>query len=97
MVKLSPEINVEKVKNKLYYKLLNSKTGLNNLKKSNFQADFSLDTNRNTLVLNAGSLKYDQYKVYQFTVSTNYLNDTFSQTVTLQIDPSSIVPIAVLK
>ena len=62
-----------------------------------FKDGFSFDSTGNQLTINSGSLFYSPNILYQFLVKTDYLEITYSQIITLQIDPASVIPIASLK
>jgi hypothetical protein len=61
------------------------------------KAGFSFDSTMNVLTINPGSLAYIPNAVYKFTIQTTYFDMMFSQEVSIQIDKSSVVPIANLK
>jgi hypothetical protein len=49
------------------------------------------------LTIKPGAFVYAPNVDYSFTISTTYLNVNYSQELTIQIDSSSIIPIANLK
>jgi hypothetical protein len=49
------------------------------------------------LSINAGALKYNKDIYYEFSISTQYFGETYSQILAIKIDPSTIVPIPNLK
>jgi hypothetical protein len=55
-----------------------------------------LNGGRNLYILARG-LKCFPETSYQFTIETDFKNNTYSQTVTIAIDPKSILPIPDLK
>jgi len=48
------------------------------------------------LNINAGALKYNENIFYEFTISTQYFNQTYSQLITINIDPSTVVYIFII-
>ncbi len=61
--------------------------------------EYSFDSSGNVLNINKGSLIYNSnINMYQFRVETIYLNETYSQIFSIQIDPlSTVLPVASLK
>jgi hypothetical protein len=61
--------------------------------------EYSFDSSGNVLNINKGSLLFNSnINMYQFRVETIYLNETYSQIFSIQVDPfSSVLPVANLK
>ena len=59
---------------------------------------FSFDSTRNILTLNQGSLKYFENITYLFEIETDFMNQTFSQIINIQVDSTALnVPLANLR
>jgi hypothetical protein len=55
-----------------------------------------INNGKNLLIL-AKSLKSFPDTIYQFTIETDYDAKTYSQIISIQIDPKSVIPIVDLK
>ena len=51
---------------------------------------FSFSSIGNELVINSGALRYNKNIFYEFSILTQYFNQTYSQLITINIDPSSV-------
>ena len=69
----------------LEFKLIYSKGG------------YQLINNGKNLLILAKSLKSFPDTIYQFTIETDYDAKTYSQIISIQIDPKSVIPIVDLK
>ena len=62
-----------------------------------FKADYQLINNGKNLLVLPKSLKSLPNTIYEFRIESDYDSKTYFQTIAVQIDPKSVVPIVDLK
>jgi hypothetical protein len=81
----------------LAYKLNNQLEMSSNLSCFSQREHYSFDYTQNILIVHAGSLPHSPNKLYKFTISTLYLGQVFSTSLSIRISRAAHLPIVEIK